>query len=373
MISGAMESGRGRDRRRLLAGAAAAPLAAPALVRAQSGTTLRFQSAWPTRDIFHEFAVDFARKVGELSDGQLRIEMLPAGAVAKPFDLLQAVHDGRLDGAHAVASYWTPRHAACGLFGGGPAFGLDGTGMLAWIEYGGGRKLYDQLMHDVLALDVDGYFYGPFGPQALGWFKRPLHSRDDLRGLRLRVVGLAADMMRQVGAVPVRLPGTEIINAFERDSIDAAEYQNPSSDRALGLPDVAKFCYLQSHHQPAEMFEVLVNRRRHVALTPHLRGVLRLATQAASADMAWKSVERFAADHHEMASRMGVRFERTPDDILGAQLDAWDRVAEQRCAENPMFATILQSQQDFARRCAGYRFDSQGREQAAFDHWFARR
>lgn len=367
----------GPTRRRFLArssaGLAAAATAAPAIVAAQSPLTLRFQSAWPTRDIFHEFAVDFARKVNELSDSRIRIEMLPAGSIVKPFDILEAVHRGQLDGSHAVSSYWSQRSSACGLFGSGPAMGLDGTGLLAWMEYGGGRKLYDELMHDTLGLDVEGFHYGPLGPQVLGWFRRPLRSREDLKGLKYRVVGLAADMMRELGVIPVRIAGPDIITAFERDRIDAAEYNNPSSDRALGLPDVAKLCYLQSHHQPSQVFEVLINRKRFAAMSPQLRSVFRLATQAASADMVWKSAERYAADYHEMRSRMGVHFERTPEDILTAQLSAWRRVAELRAEENPSFAAILQSQTEFARRTVGYQIETHVGQRAAFDAWFARR
>jgi TRAP-type mannitol/chloroaromatic compound transport system substrate-binding protein len=360
-------------RRRFLAATGAGTLAAPAIVRSQTPQTLRFQSAWPTRDIFHEFALDFARKVNELSDSRIRIEMLPSGSVVKPFELLEAVHRGQVDGAHASSGYWTARNSAFGLFGGGPVMGLDGNGMLAWMEYGGGRALYDQLMHDVVRFDVEGFLYGPFGSQPLGWFRKPLRSKDDLKGLRYRVVGLAAEMMKLLGANPVRLAGSDIIQAFERETIDAAEYSNPSSDRALGFPDIAKLCYLQSYHQPCEVFEVLVNRRRFAEFTPHLRSVFKLATQAASADMSWKSLDRFASDYHEMESRMGVRFERTPEDVLAAQLDAWRKVAETRSAENPMFATILQSQQEFARRTVGYQLGSQASQQAAFDQWFARR
>ncbi len=354
------------------AGAVAA-LSAPAIVKAEAPITLRFQSSWPTRDIFHEFALDFAKKLNEMSGGRLRVEMLPAGAVVKAFDVLDAVHRGLIDGGHGVCAYWYPKNSAFSLFGTGPAIGLDGNMLLAWMEYGGGRQLYSELMHKTLRLNVEGLLYGPMGTQPLGWFKKAINEPEDLRGMRFRTVGLAIDLMRELGATPVRLAGQEIVQALERGSIDGAEFNNPSSDRALGFPEVAKLCYLQSFHQPSEVFEVLINKRRFDALPGPLKVLFRYAAQAASADASWKSADRFATDYHEMRSRMGVRFVKTPDSVLRAQLDAWRRVVQIKSAENPLFGKILQSQQEFARRAVGYQLDASVPQSMAYEFWYGKR
>lgn len=363
-----------RLRRAFLAGAGgAAALAAPAVVVAQAPIVLRFQSTWPTKDIFHEFALDFAKKLNEMSTGRLRIEMLPAGAVAKPFDVLDAVHRGQIDGGHGVCAYWYPKNSAFSLFGTGPAVGLDGNMLLAWLEYGGGKRLYDALMHDTLKLNVEGFLYGPMGTQPLGWFRRPIVKLDDFKGLKYRTVGLAMDLFREMGAAPTRLAGQEIVQALARELVDGAEFNNPSSDRALGFADIAKLCYLQSYHQPSEVFEVLVNRKRYEALPGPLRALFRLAAQAASADMSWKAADRYANDYHEMRTRQGVKFVRTPDEVLRAQLAAWKRVVQAKSAENPLFADILRSQQDFARRAVGYHLDATVSQQTAYEFWYGKR
>lgn len=360
-------------RRTFLAGGAASVVAAPMIVIAQSPITLRFQTSWPTKEIFHEFSLDFAKKLAEMSAGQLRVEMLPVGAIAKPFETLDAVHRGQIDGGHGFCAYWTNKNAAFSLFGTGPAVGLDANMLLAWMEYGGGKKLYDQLLHDTMRLNVEGFLYGPLHTQPLGWFRKPISRPDDFKGLRYRTAGLAMDMMRELGATVLRYSGQEIVQALDRDLLDAAEFNNPSSDRALGFPDAVKLCYLQSYHQAGEVFEVLINKKRFDALPAHLRTLFKLATQAASADMSWKAADRFANDFHDMRTRMGVKFVRTPEDVLRAQLQAWRKVVQQRSATNPLFSEIVRSQQEFARRAVAWQLESTVSQQLAYEFWYGRR
>ncbi len=360
-------------RRRFFKQAAAGSLAFPAIARAQTPIQLRFQSTWPTKDLFHEFALDFAKKVTEMSAGRLRLQMLPSGSVVKPLDVLEAVHRGQIDGGHGVCTYWVAKHAAYGLFGSSPAVGLDSHTFLAWMEHGDGRRLYDELVHDVLKLNVQGFLYGPMGAQPLGWFKRPVNQPNDLRGIRFRTAGLAIDMIREMGMVPTRLWGQEIVQALERGQIDAAEFNNPSSDRALGFPNAVKLCYLRSYHQPAEVFEVIIHKRRFDSLPEDLRRIFRYAAQAANSEVHWKTIDRYASDYQEMKTRMGVKFETTPDSVLQAQLEAWRRVAQIRAAENRLFAKILDSQQAFARRVLGYQLQATVSQQMAYDYWYGRK
>jgi TRAP-type mannitol/chloroaromatic compound transport system substrate-binding protein len=187
-------------RRKFLTGAAAgaagaATLAFPAIVRGQGAPiNLRFQSTWPTKDIFHEYALDFAKKVNDMSAGRLRIEVLPAGAVVKAFDLIDAVNKGVLDGGHGVAAYWYGKNSAYSLFGTGPSFGMDANMLLGWLHYGGGRELYNELQHKVMGFDVEGFLYGPMPTQPLGWFKKVVKGPEDFKGLKYRTVGLSFDV-----------------------------------------------------------------------------------------------------------------------------------------------------------------------------------
>ncbi len=238
--------------------AGTAALGFPMVSKAQT-TTLRFQSTWPTKDIFHEFASDFVKKVNDMSAGRLKIELLPAGSVVPAFGLLDAVNKGTLDGGHGVVAYWYGKNSAVALWGSGPAFGMDANQVLAWHYYGGGRQILDDI-YKSLSLNVVSYLYGPMPTQPFGWFKKPITKVEDVKGMKFRTVGLAVDMYTAQGAAVNPLPGGEIVPALDRGLIDGAEFNNASSDRLLGFPDVSKVCMLQSFHQSGEQFEVAVQQ-----------------------------------------------------------------------------------------------------------------
>jgi TRAP-type mannitol/chloroaromatic compound transport system substrate-binding protein len=225
----------------LAAGAAgAAAVAMPQVSRAQT-ITWKYQSTWPTKDIFHEFAVDYAKKVNDMSGGRLRLDVLAAGAVVPAFQLQDAVHAGVLDGGHGVCAYWYGKHKAYSLFGTPPSWGWDAVSMLAWFYAGGGEALYKELANDILKLNLVGFLYFPMPTQPLGWFKAELKDPSQFKNMKYRTVGLSADVFRDLGASVTILPGGEIVPALDRGLIDAAEFNNPSSDILLGFPDVAKY------------------------------------------------------------------------------------------------------------------------------------
>jgi TRAP-type mannitol/chloroaromatic compound transport system substrate-binding protein len=344
------------------------PGTAPA-AQAQDTVTLRFQSTWPTKDIFHEFAVDFGKKVNEMSGGRLKIEVLPAGAVVKAFDLLDAVSKGTLDGGHGVVAYWYGKNTAIALWGSGPAFGMDPNMLLAWHYHGGGKELLDEI-YKSLNLNVVSFLYGPMPTQPFGWFKKPVSKPDDLKGLKFRTVGLSIDIFTALGASVNALPGGEIVPALDRGLLDAAEFNNASSDRMLGFPDVAKICMLQSFHQCSEQFEILFNKAKYDALPEDLRNIIGYAAQAASADMSWKAIDRYSTDYLEMQEKQGVKFYKTPDAVLKRQLEIWSEVIKKRADENPMFKKVLDSQQAFARRAARWQNDTLVDFRMAYNHFF---
>jgi TRAP-type mannitol/chloroaromatic compound transport system substrate-binding protein len=363
-------------RRKFLAGAALGTGVAagfPMVARAQQPITLRWQSTWPAKDIFHEYPLDYAKKVNEMSGGRLRIDVLPAGAVVRAFDLIDAVAKGTLDGGHGVSAYWYGKNSAFSLFGTGPAVGMDANNFLAWMAYGGGQALYDELVHNVLNLDVVGFVYGPMPTQPLGWFKKPVQNAAQLKGLKYRTVGLSIDVFKAMGASVNALPGGEIVPAMDRGLLDAAEFNNASSDRLLGFPDVSKTCMLQSYHQPAEAFEILFNRKRYDALPADMKSILKIAAEAASADMSWKAIHRYSQDYIEMREKQGVRFFKTPDDILRAQMRAWSTVVDEKRKENPFFAKVLDSQMAWARRTVTWSMDTLVDPRIAYNHWFGQK
>jgi len=362
--------------RRKFLGAAAATAAGtttlgfPMIAKAAGPITLRFQSTWPTKDIFHEYALDFAAKVNAMSGNELKIEVLPAGAVVKAFDLLDAVSKGTLDGGHDVVAYWYGKNSAVALWGSGPAFGMDPNMVLAWHYYGGGKELLDEI-YKSMNMDVVSMLYGPMPTQPLGWFKKPVTKVQDFQGLKYRTVGLAVDIFKELGAAVTPLPGGEIVPAMDRGLIDAAEFNNASSDRVLGFPDVSKVCMLQSFHQASEQFEVLFNKKKYDALNAEHKSIIKHAVEAASADMSWKAIDRYSKDYFDMSTKQGVKFYKTPDAILKAQLAAWDKVVAAKSAENPMFKKVLESQRAFAARAARWQNDTLVDYKMAYNHFFA--
>ncbi len=352
------------------AAAGTAVLATPNVSRAQT-TVFRFQSTWPQRDIFHEFAQDYAKKVNDMSAGRLRLDVLAAGAVVGAFQLIDGVSAGALDGGHGVAAYWYGKNKAASLFGTAAPFGWTANELLGWINYGGGQALYDRLLKDVLRVNVVSHFYGPMPSQPFGWFRREITSVDQLRGLKYRTVGLASDLYQALGAAVTNIPGGETVPAMDRGLIDAAEFNNPSSDRVLGFPDVSKNYYVQSYHQALECFEVMFNTAKYNALPNELKAILKHAAEASSADMSWKAMDRYSKDLNEMRERQGVNVRKTPDAILQAQLNAWNTVID-GLSSDAFFKEVVESQRAWARRVVGFRLEYEVSTQVAYDHFFRR-
>src|SRR5687768_12749221 len=348
-------------RRKFLRGAVAATGAAtlgfPMIVKAQGPISMRWQSTWPAKDIFHEYANDFAKKVNDMTGGDLRIEVLPAGAVVPAFGLLDAVTKGTLDGGHGVLVYHYGKQNALALWGSGPAFGMDANQLLAWHKYGGGRELLTKLYASIGA-NVVSFPYGPMPTQPLGWFKKPVTKVEDLKGLKFRTVGLSIDVFTAMGLAVNALPGGEIVPAMDRGLLDAAEFNNATSDRILGFPDVSKVCMLQSFHQNAEQFEIMFNKAKFDALPARMKAIIENAVEAASMDMSWKAVDRYSQDYMEMQQKQGVKFYKTPDSVLQRQLTAYDQATQKRIAENPLFKEIAESQRRFAERAVRWDLDT---------------
>jgi TRAP-type mannitol/chloroaromatic compound transport system substrate-binding protein len=359
-------------RRNLLKGAAVAAgaMSAPMIATAQTTTTLRFQSTWPAKDLFHEYANDFAKKVNDMAGGKLKIEVLPAGAVVPPFQLLEAVNKGTLDGGHGVVAYHYGKNNALALWGSGPAFGMDANMVMAWHNYGGGKELLDEI-YKSMNMDVVSYLYGPMATQPFGWFKKPVSNVAQLKGVKFRTVGLAVDMYTAMGASVNPLPGGEIIPALDRGLLDAAEFNNATSDRILGFPDVVKNCMLQSFHQSGEQFEILFNKGKYNALPAELKSIIDYAVQAASADMSWKLIDRNSKDYIDL-KKQGIKFYKTPDSILQAQLTAWDEIIAKKGGENPLFKKILDSQKAYAERAGQWQNDYSVDFKMAFNHYFSK-
>jgi TRAP-type mannitol/chloroaromatic compound transport system substrate-binding protein len=353
--------------------AVAAAIGLPHVKRAAAQSApivLKMQSTWPAKDIFHEVFEDWAKKVNEMAGGRVRVDVLPDKAVVPAFELIEAVSRGTLDGGHGVPAYWFGRNRAASLFGTGPSYGLDAEGLLAWIHYGGGQEFYNELLQQILKLNVLSFFHGPMPTQPLGWFNNEIKGPEDLKDLRYRTVGLSASLFQEMGAAVKILPGGEIIPSMERGVLDAAEFNNTTSDKLLGFPDVRKICMVQSYHQPVEFLELLVNKPKYESLPKDVQAMMKYAAMAQSADFTWKFYDRNSADMIEMEQQRGVKFQVTPKSVLQAQLKAWDAIVERESSQNPFFAKVIKSQRDWATRTVPWRQRIMVENNTAFEHYF---
>jgi TRAP-type mannitol/chloroaromatic compound transport system substrate-binding protein len=359
-----------RPARRKFLGAAvtgAAAMTAPMVSVAQSPVVLKMQGAWGAKDIFNEMAEEYVKRVNEMAGGRLRIDYLIAGAVVKPFEVMDATSKGVLDACHSVPVYWYGKSKVASLFGSGPINGCDAPQTLAWIYRGGGLELYNELLKKI-NLDVVGYFAMPMPTQPLGWFKKPVKSADELKGLKYRTVGLAADLFQEMGTKVTQLPGGEIIPAMDRGVIEAFEFNNPTSDRRFGAQDVAKNYMMGSFHQAMEFFEIAFNKKKHDALSPDLKAILRYAAEAASSSNWWTAMDNYSRDLEELQSKDKVTVIRTPQAIFDAQIKAWDVITKRLSDEDPFFKKVVESQRAWSKRVAKYMFLNEADYRLGYEH-----
>ena len=362
------------SRRKFLKGGAiaaagtAAVVAAPNIARAQT-TTLKMQGAWGG-GIFKEMALDYVSRVNDMSGGSLQIDYLDVGAVVTTGEMQTAVHNGVLDGAHFVTAYWYSKNPAASLFGTGPSWGWTANNLLGWFYYGGGLDLYNELMNDILRINIVGFLSGPMPAQPLGWFQEHITSVEQMQGLKYRTVGLAANVMEEMGLSVVQLPGGEIQPALQTGLIDAAEFNNPTSDRDFGMQDVSKHYHLASFHQAQESFEIVFNKDRFNALADEQQAIVRIAAEAASSDMSWKAQDRYSTDLVALRVEHDVNIYRTEDSIMAAQIDAWDVIVEQFTSVDPFFSRVVDSQKEWAQRVGAYEITNAPDYTSAYTHYF---
>ena len=347
--------------------AAASTLAFPNISHAKS-VTLKVQAAWGG-GAFLDDAKNYVKRVNAMGGKDLKIDLLSVNSVVKTSQMQDAVHRGVLDGAHYVPAYWYSKSPAASLFGTGPCFGWSAQEMLGWIHFGGGKELFNELMGS-LGLNLVSFFNSPMPAQPLGWFKEQIKSSAQMKGLKYRTVGLAADVMNEMGLSVVQLPGGEIQPAMKSGLIDAAEFNNPSSDKDFGMQDVSKFYHLASFHQSQECFEVTFNKKKFDSLSKELQAILEYASEAENSNFYWYSTLRYADDLIKLKEKHGVNVFRTPDSIMRDQLKAWDVVIGRISAKDKFFAKVVKSQKVYAKKVMNYLLLNQPDYGIAYKHYF---
>jgi TRAP-type mannitol/chloroaromatic compound transport system substrate-binding protein len=373
MTTERMRSSKPTTRRKFLAGAAitgAAAVAMPQVSRAQTAV-LKMQGSWGAKDVFNEMAQDYVTRVNEMAGGRLKIDFLVGGSVVHPFQVLDGVHGGQIDAAHTVTVYWYGKHKAASLFGTGPVFGFNANEGLGWIHNGGGKELFEELQTQIMKVNVKSFFVMPMPTQPLGWFKRPVRSAADLKGLKYRTVGLAADLFQAMGVSVAQLPGGEIVPAMERGVIDAFEFNNPTSDRRFGAQDVAKNYMMGSHHQATEYFEIMFNRTKFNGLAKEQQAILQYAAEAVSSANEWKAMDYYSKDLQELKDKDKVNVIRTPKDVFEAQIKAWDGLIAQ-LDKDPFMKKVMDSQKAWVKRVVYYGLFNSTDYRGAYEHHFGK-
>ena len=345
---------------------AAATLAMPSIAKA--ATTLKVQAAWGG-GIFLENAQAYVKRVNDMAGGSLKIDLLPVNSVVKTSQMQDAVHRGVLDGAHYVPAYWYSKSPAASLFGTGPCWGWSAQELLGWIQYGGGMQLFNKLMGS-LGLNLVSFFNSPMPAQPLGWFKEQIKKSSQMKGLKYRTVGLAADVLGEMGMSVVQLPGGEIQPAMKSGLIDAAEFNNPTSDSDFGMQDVSKHYHLASFHQSQEAFEITFNKKKFDGLAPELQKILEYASEAENSNFFWHNTLRYADDLVKLKNKLGVNVYRTPDGVMQDQLKAWDVITDKFSKKDPFFKEVVESQKKYAKKVMAYLLLNQPDYGMAYKHHF---
>ncbi len=330
----------------------------PKVTEAQT-ITWKMQTTWPAGMALHTSAVGLAKRIEEMTGGRLKIEVLPAGAIVPAFEVLGAVHKGTIDAAHGWSAYWIGRHPAANLFSsvaGGP-FGMDNVDYAGWLYHGGGLEFYRELYLDVMKMKVMVFPTDIIASEPLGWFKKPIKSWAELKGLKMRESGLTAEIYKEAGITVVAMPGGEILPALERGVIDGAAFMCPTTDKELGLMDVAKYYHAPGIHRHTGTLEFLINKDVWDKLPGDIKAIIDIASRE-NLFRAWIDlVDKNVKDLEVLKTKHGVKMVETSKETLLEILKAWDKVAARYVAKDPFFAKVYASQKEYAKKIVEYRRD----------------
>ena len=315
---------------------------------------LKGQSSHPASSNFHLLFATWAENVQKMSGGRVQIEALPAGAIVPPFEVFDATSRGVLEVGASPFGYILGKSLVGIPLSHGPLFGMDGMDYWGWYYDGGGLALLDEFYRDVVKLNVVGFPVPTDYPQGLGWFKKPITSLDDLRGMKYRIYGIGAETYGRLGVSVVTLPGGEIVPALERGVIEGAEWINCAEDKKLGLNNVAKHYYTPGMHEPVTGGQIIINRDIWNKLSPDLQEIMRVATVDATVRRNFILNRETAVACQELLAE-GVTLHRTPDDILLNFLREWEAIQEEYAEKDPFYRKVIDSQRAYAEVIVPFR------------------
>jgi len=336
----------------LVIAAALAAASFGAQAQAPAPKAIKMQSTWPASITLQDHFRIFAERVDKLTQGSIKIEAMAAGQIVPAFEVLDATNRKVLDGWHAISYYWVGKSPAAALFAappGGP-FGMDHMDYMGWLYVGGGLEMWRDFYQNELKLNVIVWPAHPSSPQAFGWFKKPLRSVADIKGLKCRQTGLNAEVYAKMGMSVVNMPGGEIVPAAQRGVIDCAEWVGGVEDLRLGLPGVFKYHYTPGMHENNSIGELGFNLDVWKTFTPAQQEAVNSAVKDTFITWLTRWQLQNADAMEEMRTKHGTQILRTPPDILLASLKAWDQVAAENSAKSPTFRKVYESQRQYAAK-----------------------
>jgi len=342
------------------AAATAGTIGAPAIVKAQETFNWRMTTTWPSGMPFYQSgpgsATDFAKRVESMSNGRIKIRVYAAGELIPAFGGFEAVSSGRqVQLNHGCSYYWAGESFAAQYFTTVP-FGMTFQGHNAWLYHGGGNELWREVYEPYNLIPLAT---GCSGVQPVGWFRNPVESMSDLRGLNIRMPGLAGDVYNAVGANARLLPGGEIFPALERGAIDAAEWVGPYMDRALGLHNAASNYYSSGWHEPSTTNEVIVNKTAYNSLPDDLKDVLHNAAAACNIiSHSWMEANNGEA-LEDLINNHGVNFATLPESVINALFEATRDILSTKAAADPLVKKVNDSFWDFKNKHDGWQANSE--------------
>jgi TRAP-type mannitol/chloroaromatic compound transport system substrate-binding protein len=334
--------------------AAGLMLGTPAPAAAQQKFTLKGQSTHPASANLHLIFKLWAETVDKMSGGRLKVDVQPGGAIVPPFEVFDAASKGVLDVGMTPFGYIQGRHPATIPMSHGPLFGMDGMDYYGWYYDGGGMKLLEEFYKDVLKLNLVGFPIPTDYPQGLGWFKKPINSLADLKGMKYRIYGIGAETYGRLGVAVVTLPGQEIVPAMERGVIQGAEWINCLEDKKLGLHKVAKYYYTPGMHEPVTGAQIVFNKEVWAKLPADLQEMVKVASVYATMQRNF-AFNRETAEACQELIKEGVQIRRTPDDILKNFLDTWEKIQAEYAAKDPFYRKVIESQKKYAEQVVPFR------------------
>ncbi len=334
-------------------------LFAPVSAQAADQQVYKFsiQTAVPNASLYFKLLEQFSKQVDLMSAGRLKVEVLAAGAVVGPFEILDAVSNDVVKAGYVWPNYFSGKNSAFVLFSNAPAStGLDQSSLVSWYYRGGGEELYRELLEDVMGFDVKAFLVQPMGPDPLGWFKKPIESVNAFKGFKYRSPpGIPGETYQDMGISAVGVPGGDIVPSAQRGVIDAAEWIGPADDRNLGLQKIWKYYYLQGLHQQTDVGQIFINGTFWKSLPEDLQEIIRVAAKANIADTLDANIYDNAIALHDFIEKDKVEVLDTPDDYYAAFIASERKITKKYAEANPFFKKVVDSQSDFAKMVFPYR------------------